>query len=363
MTGTREKLFAGAATFVVAAFLSAPPALAGKQATQTNLVSDGFITTPVTDPNLVNPWGIAFGPGGAFWISDNGTGLTTLYSGTGAIENLVVTIPLPPGGSGHSAPTGQVFNATSDFVIKEGAKSAAPPFIFAAEDGTITGWSPSVDVNNAVIAVDNSASGAVYKGIAIYAGKSGNTLLVTNFFSGFVELYDANYKKIGQFRDEGDGDEKPLPKNYAPYNVQVFGNHIFVTYAKQDKQKHDSISAPGAGFVDEVSITGHLIRRVAEHEGLNAPWGLAIAPAGFGNLAGALLVGNFGDGTVSAYRVADHKYLGQLRSAAGGKLKIDGLWGLAAGGDAQGADPTKVYFTAGPQEETHGLFGSLSLPK
>lgn len=358
-----ERFLLSTAAMMAAGGVLAAPASAASKVTETPLVSDGSVAKTITDPNLVNPWGIAYDPGGAFWVSDNVTGLTTLYDGTGAIQNLVVTIPPPAGASGPSAPTGQVYNATTDFTVTESGKTGAPAFIFATEDGTISGWAPSVDFARAVLAVDNSSKQAVYKGIAIQTAKSGNLLFATNFRSGLVEIYDKSYKLLSTFRDVGKTGVTAIPKTYAPYNVQVLGGAIFVTYAKQDKAKHDSVSAPGAGFVDEVGPDGTLIARIASHKGLNAPWGLAIAPPAWGKLAGTLLVGNFGDGSVSAYDIASGTFKGSLANAAGGKLSIDGLWGLSQGTGALKGDPTKIYFTAGPAGETHGVFGSLAFTK
>jgi uncharacterized protein (TIGR03118 family) len=349
------------ALLLSAAMLAQAPALAAT-VQQTDLVSDGSVAATIIDPNLVNPWGVAYGPGGAFWVSDNATGLTTLYDGTGAIQSLVVGIPAPAGQSGPSAPTGQVFNTTQDFAVTQNGVSGVPAFLFATEGGTISGWAPSVDFPSAVTAIDKSAEKAVYKGIAIATDANGvSTLLATNFNSGFVEMYDAQFNPLGQFRDQGDATTEPLPRDYAPYNVQVLQGHVFVTYAKQDSARHDSVSAPHAGFVDEVTPKGRLIRRIASHGALNAPWGLAIAPPAWGSLAGALLVGNFGDGTVSAYRIGSGSFITQLHQPHGaGRLRIDGLWALTQGTGALNADPTKIYFTAGPQGETHGVFGSLA---
>ncbi len=346
------------------AYLLAPLLLVAAQAsagtvTQTNLTSDGTIKAAFTDPNLVNPWGISFSPTGNFWISDNATGLTTLYDGTGKPQSLVVTIPTAAGASGPSAPTGQVFNSSTDFTVTEAGKTGAAAFIFATENGTVSGWNPSVDVANAVQAIDNSKSGAVYKAIAIVPTGSTNELMVTNFRSGFVEIYDANFKPVSQFRDTGAKGVKAIPANYAPYNVAVLNGNIYVTYARQDHKKHDSKSAPHAGFVDQVAADGTLIKRIASHGALNAPWGLAIAPSSFGTFAGALLVGNFGDGWINAYDTATGKYLSYLKTAHG-PLAIDGLWGISPGNGGGAGSASDLYFTAGPNGETHGLFGSLT---
>ncbi len=341
-----------------AALLLLPLLAAAQQAgantvKQANLTSDGTIKASFIDKNLVNPWGISYSPTGDFWISDNATGLTTLYDGTGAPQSLIVTIPPAAGNTGPSAPTGQVFNGGTDFTITENGHTGAAAFIFATEDGTISGWNPSVDVANAVTAVDNSATGAVYKGLAIVANGSASELMVTNFRSGFVEIYDGSFKAVGQFRDTG------LPANYAPYNVAVLNKAIYVTYAKQNKAKHDSKSGAGFGYVDVVAADGTLIKRLVSTLGLNAPWGLALAPSSWGVDAGALLVGNFGDGTISLYNPTEGEFFGALGTTSG-PLKIKGLWSIIPGNGGSGGSSSALYFTAGPDHETHGLFGSLT---
>jgi uncharacterized protein (TIGR03118 family) len=343
----------------LAPLLLAAPAWAGT-VTQTNLTSDGSVKAAFTDPNLVNPWGISYSPTGDFWVSDNATGLTTLYDGTGKPQSLVVTIPPGAGEKGPSAPTGQVFNSSStEFEVTEGGKTGAAAFIFATENGTVSGWSPSVDVANAVQAIDNSKSKAVYKAVAIVPTGSSEELMVTNFRSGMVEIYDSNFKPVSQFRDTGAKGVKPIPADYAPYNVAVLNGNIYVTYAKQNHQKHDSKSGPHLGYVDQVAADGTLIKRIAARGALNAPWGLAIAPSSFGSFAGALLVGNFGDGWINAYSLTSGKYLGYLQTSKG-PLSIDGLWAIIPGNGGSGGSTSDLYFTAGPDGETHGLFGSLT---
>ncbi len=332
--------------------LAAAPATANTVA-KTNLTSDGKVHAAFIDKNLVNPWGISYSPTGEFWVSDNATGLTTLYDGTGAPQSLVVTIPAPAGGKGPSAPTGQVFNGSADFVVTESGNSGPAAFIFATEDGTISGWNPSVDVANAVTTIDNSASGAVYKGIALIPNGSSTELMVTNFRSGYVEIYDASFKSLGKFRDTG------LPADYAPYNVALLNNTIYVTYAKQDHARHDSVSGKGYGYVDVVSVNGTLLSRLVTHKGLNAPWGLALAPSSWGVDAGALLVGNFGDGSISLYNPTEGEFFGALGTVSG-ELVIKGLWAIIPGNGGSGGSASELYFTAGFAHEKHGLLGSLT---
>ncbi len=335
------------------AVFAAAPAFADS-VTQTNLTSDGAVPAANTDPNLKNPWGISYSPTGAFWVSDNATGLTTLYDGTGAIQSLVVTIPAAAGANTTGSPSGQVFNASStDFAVTAGGKSGAAAFLFVTEDGTISGWSPSVDFGSAVVAVDHSAQSAVYKGMAIYTDAKGvNSLLVTDFHNNAVEVYDASFTLKASFRDS------TLPADYAPYNVAVLNDKIYVTYAKQDSAKHDSVSGKGFGAVERIDLAGHVKDRFLGGD-LNAPWALAMAPAGWGTLSKHLLVGNFGDGRITSFR--SHLQEGrQLRTASGKPVSIDGLWGLIPGNGGGAGSTSTLYFTAGTNAEADGLFGSLT---
>jgi uncharacterized protein (TIGR03118 family) len=324
----------------------------GGTVSQTNLVSDGATPAAVTDPNLKNPWGISYSPGGAFWVSDNGTGLTTLYNGSGAIQNLVVTIPSATG-SGTGTPTGQVYNGTPDFKVTEAGKSGASSFIFATEDGTISGWSFSVDPANAVIAVNRASQGAVYKGIALYTDSKGkNALYATDFHGGNIDVFDGTFKLTASFHDT------TLPANYSPYNVAVLNGNLYVTYAVVDKHRHDSISGKGKGIVEEISPTGAVLARF-EHGKLNAPWGLAVAPSGWGKLTGDILVGNFGDGKIPVFTAA-LAARGVLQTSAGTPLSISGLWGLIPGNGGSGGNANTLYFSAGTNDEADGLFGALT---
>jgi uncharacterized protein (TIGR03118 family) len=326
---------------------------------QANLVSDGFVPADHTDPNLVNPWGVSHSATSPFWVSDNGTGVSTLYNGAGAsfplASPLVVTIPSPPGQTDHSTPTGQVFNTTaSGFTVSEDGRSGSAVFLFATEDGTISGWNPTVDGTHAILAVDNSDAGAVYKGLAIASTDGSEQLYAANFHGGTVDVFDSSFKQVNSFTDPF------VPKDYAPFNVQVLDGHLFVTFAQQDDEKHDDVAGPGHGFVDEFDLSGHLLERVAANGPLDSPWGLAIAPGSFGTLAGDLLIGNFGDGTINVFDRETNAFAGKLEGADGQPVQIDGLWALITGNGGNGGDPNRVYFTAGPEEEAHGLFGSLT---
>jgi uncharacterized protein (TIGR03118 family) len=319
---------------------------------QTNLVSDIPGLAATTDPNLVNAWGISFSPTSPAWIADNGTGLSTLYSGSSIIP-LVVTIPPPMGGSG-SAPTGTVFNGGGAFNVTANSLTGSSVFIFDTEDGTISGWSPSVDQHNAVLAVDNSGSGAVYKGLAIGTTESHTFIYATNFNSGWIEMYDSNFKWVKNFTDT------ELPWGYAPFGIQNINGYLYVTFALQDSDKHDDVAGPGHGFVDIFDLKGNKLKRLISRGWLNSPWGLALAPAKFGSFSGDLLVGNFGDGHVSAYNISSGAFLGQMIRPTGKTLEIMGLWGLAFGNGAAAGPVNTLLFTAGPNHEADGLYGTLT---
>jgi uncharacterized protein (TIGR03118 family) len=333
---------------------------------QSNLVSDTPGMAAVIDPNLVNPWGIAFAPTGPLWINDNGTGLSTVYDGKGqpfpSGTPLVVTVPLPPGNTATaSAPTGIVFNSTTDFVVTANGHSGPAIFLFATEDGTISGWNPTVNGSKAILEVDNSTipsagNGAVYKGLALGSNSNGNFLFAANFRAGTVDVFDKNFAKVtlpGGFTDPN------IPAGFAPFGIRNIGGNIFVTYAEQNAEKHDDVAGPGNGYIDVFDTSGNLIRRFATQGTLNSPWGLATAPAQFGSFSNALLVGNFGDGRINAFDAASGTFLGQLTDVGNNPVTIEGLWGLAVGNGTNGTDANALYFTAGISGEQHGLFGSL----
>jgi uncharacterized protein (TIGR03118 family) len=329
--------------------------------TQTNLVSDGFVPAPTIDPNLINPWGVAASATSPFWVSDNGTGVTTIYNGAGQPITVtgghsVITIATPPGETGTSAPTGQVFNvAGGGFNVTSNGVTGSSVFIFATEDGTISGWNPNVDAGSSVLAVDNSngGAGAVYKGLAIAQTDDGARLFAANFRNGTVDVFDQNFTQVDSFTD------RHLPHGYSPFNVQVLDNHLFVTFALQDADKQDDVAGKGHGFVDEFDLEGHLLHRVASRGPLDSPWGLAIAPSDFGKFSNDLLVGNFGDGTINVFDPKTDHFLGKLLDANGKPIAIGDLWALIPG-NGGASDPSKIYFTAGVQNEAHGLFGTLA---
>lgn len=316
---------------------------------QTNLVSDLPGVALHQDADLVNPWGIVAGPSTPFWINDNGAGLSTLYNGSGAKLGLIVTVPGPMGSSGPSAPTGIVFNSSTSF---GGAR-----FIFDTEEGTLSAWNSGT---SAVLKA-TSPSGSVYKGLAIGNNGSADFLYAANFGLGRVDVFDSNFHSAtlsGGFQDPA------LPAGYAPFDIQNLGGKLYVTYALQDAAKMDDVAGPGHGFVDVFDLNGHFVKRLASQGALNSPWGLTVAPSGFGEFSGDLLVGNFGNGMIDAFDSNTGNFLGTLDDPNGTPLMIDGLWGLRFGNGTQGEGVNTLYFTAGiagpDQIEDHGLFGSLS---
>jgi uncharacterized protein (TIGR03118 family) len=274
----------------------------------------------------------------------------------------VVIIPPPKGSPAGttSAPTGNVFNGTSDFVVHKNGLSGPSLFIFDTEDGTIAGWNPNVDLTHAVLAVDRSSTGAIYKGLALGSNASGNFLFATNFHAGVVEVFNAQFKLVGSFTDQALFHTCPLPNQcYAPFGIQNIGGLLYVTFALQDAAKHDDVAGPGHGFVDVFDTNGHLIKRLASHGPLNSPWGLALAPANFGPFSNALLVGNFGNGHINAFNPQTNAFLGQLRDGGGRPIVIDGLWGLSFGNGGLAGPTNVLFFSAGIADESHGLFGSI----
>lgn len=321
----------------------------------TYLTADEAGKAAHTDPNLINPWGISFSPSGPFWVSDNVTGLSTLYDTNGVPQSLVVKIPAHSGGTG--SPTGTVFNSSSDFVVTEGANSGPALFLFNTLDGTISGWAPSVDSANAIIGVDKAAQGAIYSGMEIANNGSGNFLYSTNFFSGKVDVYDGKFHKAtltGKFKDPN------LPAGYAPYNIRKIGSQLYVVYCKQNQGKNFPEVGPGLGLVDIFDLNGKFVKRFAAKGKLNAPWGIAQAPANFGMFSNAILVGNLGDGRISAYDATTRQFLGQIKKSNGKAIVLDGLWALTFGNGGMGGATNTLYFTSGPDFYTHGRFGSIT---
>jgi uncharacterized protein (TIGR03118 family) len=356
----RRLRLAGAATIATLAALAVgAPLRAEDTSYQVHvLVSDGNLPADHTDPNLVNGWGVAFNPNAFAWVADNGTGVATLYDGNGIANPLVVTIPPPMGSTDAGNPTGIVFNSSGDFVVTENNVSGPSAFLFATESGVIAGWAPNVDLHNAIRVIGDSSSTTVYKGLALAANGSGHFLYATDFHNGKIDVFDAAFQPAtlpGSFTD------KHIPKGFAPFGIQNINGNLYVTYAKQDEAAHDDVKGPGLGFVDVFDANGQLIRRLASRGKLNAPWGLALAPANFGRFSNALLVGNFGDGRINAFDLPKGRFLGRLHASEDKPLVIDGLWGIAFGNGVLHQPVNTLFFAAGPNDESNGIYGRIDV--
>ena len=340
-------------TFLVLTVISFTAALARADSySATNLQSDIPGLALHVDPNLVNPWGMAANStGSVIWVSDNGTGVSTLYDQAGAPfpspVPLVVTIPTAARNKDGGNPTGIVRNGTAFFQVTKNGVSGPARFIFVSEDGSISGWNPMVDGTHAIIAVDNGTNlgseRAIYKGATLGMANGHNFLYVTNFHTGRVETYDENFRKVNPrgFVDH------TLPAGYAPFGIRNFNDNIYVTYALQDAKGEDDVAGPGNGFVNVFDTSGKFLQRLISNGNLNAPWGLALVEGD------ELWVGNFGDGRINNYNVADGTFIETISHADATPLEIDGLWDLLPLG-------TGVYFTAGIADEEHGLFGIIT---
>lgn len=383
------------------AVLASPSFTSAQQYTQTNLTTDAASgsTALSTDNNLKNAWGLARSVSSPWWVSDNATGLATVYTGAGATQALVVKIPGPNGSPSTfvASPTGMVSNGSTDFDVLPLNTATAAKFIFVTEDGTISAWYTGTA---ATLMVDNSANptsenGAVYKGLTIGEFQGKSHLYVANFRSGRVEVYDTAFKPVNlsdvdlgtgdpeagdrprNLREEERFDDDRIPRGYAPFNVQNIGGSIFVTYARQDKARHDDVAGDGHGFVDIFSPSGQLQARLEHGPWLNSPWGAVWAPRDFGEFSNRVLIGNFGSGKIAAFNGFDGRFIGFMNDTKGNVLQIDGLWALAFGNSASGCPSTppvdsglpkcgsagpynSLFFTAGPNGEADGLFGALT---
>jgi uncharacterized protein (TIGR03118 family) len=353
------------------------PALASAQHyIQTDLVSNTGGTP--ADPNLRNAWGLVHSPTSPWWVSNNATGTSTLINASTTpvtIPSLIVTIPAPPGQSGNGTPTGIVFNGSStDFLL---APTKPALFIWVTEDGTVAGWNPGVNATQAIIKADNSkkptpAAGAVYKGVTIAVIDGQRYLLAANFRSGHIDVFDSSFTQVSLDKHAGDDDDhgsqddqhpfedERIPRGFAPFNIVSLGANVVVTYAKQDDASHDDVPGAGLGRVVVYSLSGKVVGRTENGPWLNSPWGVTLAPADFGVFSHALLVGNFGDGTIAAFNAVTGRFLGNVLKADGSKLSISGLWGLSFGNGGSSGPGNTLFFTAGPNGESDGLFGSLT---
>jgi uncharacterized protein (TIGR03118 family) len=324
---------------------------------QTNLVSDNALPGTRTDANLVNGWGLAHGAKGPWWVSAAEQGVSIAYDGAGASAAPNITIP-PAAGDTEANPTGAAANDSKAFAISSGGKTAPSLYLFVTENGTISGWNPAVDSTNAILTVDNSKVGAIYKGGAIGVRKDRHFFFAADFHNARVDVFDAKFKpvtlKAGAFTNSH------LPPGYAPFNITNIGGRLYVTYALQDADAHDDVAGPRHGFIDIYRTDGTLVKRFASRGSLDSPWGTALAPHNFGKFSDDILVGNFGNGKISAFN-RKGKFMGFLPGSDANPLEIEGLWGLGFGNGAIAGPTNTLFFAAGPDEESHGLFGSLTV--
>jgi len=374
-----RQLFSLFVLFAFSFFLLSAPAQA-QHYTQTNLVSNIAGQAPVTDVNLQNPWGLVASPAGSpWWVSDNNNGLSTLYSiSTNSSGELVativginapndfVTVPNAPSQPPPGSPSGIMFNGnTADFLLPSGSPA---DFIFVTEDGTIQGWAGG---KSSTIVVDHSqvpdaANGAVYKGATILAVDGQEFILVANFRSGKVEIYNSSFQQLtgfngGPFERHAFEDEF-IPRDFAPFNVQGVGPNVYVTYAKQANMRHDPADPgePGEGFVTVFDRHGRLIQRLEHGPWFNAPWGVVWATPNFGAFSNTILIGNFRGDNISAFNPVTGHFLGNMLNPDGSTILIDGLWALRFGNEGKAGPALTLFFTAGPNQETNGLFGTLT---
>jgi len=349
---------------VLAIVLSLLPGAAFAQHyVETDLVSNLGMPPVVNDANLKNAWGLVHGPSTPWWVSSADAGLSTVYNASAVpvtIAPLVVTVPNAPSQSAPGSPTAIMFNGSpTDFLL---APDKQATFIWVTEDGTISGWNPGVNATNAVIMVDNSQKpfpgfGAVYKGATIAEIAGRKFILAANFHSGRIDVFDSTFQ---QLRLSPQAFNDPLiPRGYSPFNVQGIGPNVYVTFAKRDATGHDDVAGAGFGFVDVFSPAGRLLARLQHGPWLNAPWGIVLAPADFGEFSHAILVANFGSGTVAAFNPVTGQFMGNMLKPDNSVLTIDGLWGLGFGNGGPSGPGNRLFFTAGPNDESDGLFGSL----
>ena len=336
---------AAVASLVLAVGLVPRPASAQYKITKLTSNLSGIATA--TDSNLVNAWGLTFAPGGPFWISANGTGVSTIYNSQGATQFGPIAVP-PAAGNSTGSPTGIVYNASSEFVVSQNGLSGSAIFLFDTLDGTISGWSPSVNSASAVIAVDNSSTGAVYTGLAIATTSSGSFLYAADNKNDWVAMYDGSFNLVQLITDS------TIPSTFTPFGVQNINNQIYVTYA--------NVTGGGGGYVDIFDTSGTFVSRFTSGTPLNQPWGVALAPSNFGQASNEILIGNnIPTGTINAFNATSGKVTGALRGSNGQPLEINQLWAIAFGGGSSSDGATnQLFFTAGPKNFSDGLFGVIN---
>lgn len=337
----RNKLTAAALLVLALSFASSTAwAVCGQAYAATTLVKN---TGKTGDKQLINPWGLAASSTSPFWLSDQGTGLSTLYTGSGAKQGLVVTIPTASG-TGVGSPTGIVYNGSTEFQID----SWTSAFLFATLDGTISGWS-HFDPDNALIGVDNSSSGAIYTGLAITSHPSGNLLYAADFWNNKVDVYDGNFNFVMSFTDTA------LPPGYAPSGIQDINGQVYVAFAQTNGK--------AGGYIDIFNENGTFVKTLVHGKPLNQPWGFAVAPSDFGPLSGTLLISNnTNSGTINGFNLTTGAFVGTMKNSVNKNITINQLWGIEfGGGSANNGQTDQLFYTAGPKNNLDGIFGVINV--
>jgi uncharacterized protein (TIGR03118 family) len=318
---------------------------------RTVLLSDGAVDAPTTDTNLVNPWGLASSGAGPFWIASEGGATASIVRADGSLVTADVLVP----GDQSARPTGLVFNGGGGFPITQDGITASSLFLFVTLEGRVLGWNPNVDPAHAVVAVENDQEGDAYTGAALAMNGGQRFLYVANFGAGTVEVFDTAFVPVGSFTDAD------LPAGHAPFGIAAIAGDVFVTFVPRDAATGSPVPGPGHGFVDQFAPDGTLKKRLISQGELDLPWGLVVAPSGFGRFSRKLLVGNFGDGRILAFNPHRGHLQGQLEDEVGQPIVNDGLWGLQFGNGGIAGDVHDLYFTAGIGNEAHGVFGRIEV--
>jgi len=358
--------YSGGMASVIAPPAAAPAgggaAVMAKGFVATNLVSDLPVANTLyananADPTLVDAWGVVFNPRAFVWVANRSSSTSTLYDGAGVPQSLVVSIP--PGTAGSARPTGIVFNGHSDFMVTANGMTGASAFIFAGQGGTLSGWSPGVDQTHAITVFDGGNAGAVYTGLALASRGASDFLYAADFRNATVDMFDAAFNKVG---GAGSFVDQALPPGYAPYGIQAIGDRVYVSYARQGAQTGVAVPGAGQGAIDVFDTAGNLVKRLVSPGGaLNAPWGMAMAPAAFGTFGNALLVANVGDGKINAFDTSTGVLLGTMSMADGNPIAIDGLHGIAFGNGIGNQPTDTLFFAAGPGGGSHGVYGRIDI--
>ena len=356
-TATQKVMTAFAASLTL--FIAFTISATAQHYNRVDLTADQATTSPAAtnhDPNLLNSWGLSRSSTSAWWVADNHTGLSTLYDGNGVPQSLVVTVPPPQDVTGTAAPTGIVFNPTTSFQV---GTDLSAIFLFATEDGTISGWNPHVDPTNAVRVV-NRPGKAIYKGLAIAQTPKGPYLYATNFKTGKVEVFDGTFNPVPLGALAFRNPHLIGKVNWSAFGIQNVGGNIVVTFAKRERGDTDEEHGDGFGRVAIFDTDGNFLTELQQGSWMNAPWGITLSPSDFGAFSHRILIGNFGSGNIHAFNAITGKHEGQLLNADGTPLFIENVWALSFGSGTTGLF-NELFFTSGPNDENNGVFGKITV--